>query len=143
MAKLPHSNYTVEDALEIEKFGKNVITNLEDSSPESGQLVKYQEQRKMLMEKKQAIRSKVKATLEESRLKMRSHSTLAAKQSLAELYNVSSPVEFYLCRAAAAWKWLVGSGRAWWRGSGSGGGRSGKSGCWRSWACGGGSDAIG
>ncbi len=109
MAKLPHSNYTVEDALEIEKFGKNVITNLEDSSPESGQLVKYQEQRKMLMEKKQAIRSKVKATLEESRLKMRSHSTLAAKQSLAELYNVSSPVEL----------------SGWWGRGGRGGGGAG------------------
>jgi hypothetical protein len=76
--------------LDIERFGKNVIINVEDSSPPEQQLVKYEEQRLALRDKRAAIERKLKHRLEEG-FKFRSKSHFAIRQQLIEEY--ASPIK--------------------------------------------------
>lgn len=80
----------------MEKFGKNVIINVEDSSPLESQLVKYEEQHRSIKEKRSIIEAKVKATLEKSKHKSRSKSVMMIKQELLEEYSKQIKVPFSL-----------------------------------------------
>lgn len=80
----------------MEKFGKNVIINVEDSSPLESQLVKYEEQYRSIKEKRSSIEAKVKDTLEKSKHKSRSKSVMMIKQELLEEYSKPIRVAFSL-----------------------------------------------
>jgi hypothetical protein len=49
MTKIDSQHLTIESASELERFGKNVVTNVEDSSPEANQSMKYCDQLVQLM----------------------------------------------------------------------------------------------
>jgi hypothetical protein len=87
MKKMNSSNFGASEPLSIEQFGKNIVINVEDSSPHEGQLVKCEEQHRSLKERKHEISSKVKESLARSKQQLRSKSVMAIKQELIEEYN--------------------------------------------------------
>ena len=95
MKKMEAGQFGSAQPLEMEQFGRNVIINVEDSSPLEGQLVKYEEQHRSIREKRSSIEGKVKETLQRSKHKARSKSVMMIKQELLEEYSQSFKVLLY------------------------------------------------
>lgn len=55
MKKMNAEQFGSSEPLDMERFGKNVIINVEDSSPLESQLVKYEEQHRAIREKRSSI----------------------------------------------------------------------------------------